>query len=113
LNIKTINRLEWLGGWDDVVIKVGYYFNGDIGFTLNLQDEDVLSKGTTNLEQYGIRPTPGCFFIKNYSEHVGLGAALVGAGVIVPTGRDDVMFGPWNSTATEYRFTPGYDPAVG
>ena len=105
-----IKRLEWLGGWDDLIIDVGRYENGDIGFILVSQDGEPVSKPTTNLEEIGIRPKTGCFFIKDYSEHIGLGAALVEAGVIVPTGRDDVLYGPFNSPATEYRFTPDYEP---
>jgi len=107
--MKVIDRLEWLGGWDGLLIDVGRYGNGDIGFTLTSYAEGLVAKPTTNLEETGIRPQPGCFFIKDYSEHVGLGAALVEAGVVAPTGRE-VLYGPFNSPATEYRFTPEYEP---
>jgi hypothetical protein len=110
---ETIDELHYLGEvWKGVLIEHGFYRNGTRAFELISMEEGPLSKPTTNLEAYGLIPKAGCFWIKNYGEHDGLGSALVSAGVVQATGRTE-SFGPYDTTASEYLFTKEYEPNHG
>ena len=101
--------MDWLGGWRNLTISRGEYNDGTVSLVLDSLDEGPVATVTVNLGEYGLHPTPGCFWIKNYSEAEGLGDALAAAGVVVPTGRGTVAFGPYDATATEFRLAPEYD----
>ena len=54
------------------------------------------------LNDYGLIPAEGNFFIKDYSEHAGVTAQLVDAGAVEIV--REVTFGPFNTRA--YEVTP-------
>jgi hypothetical protein len=105
----NIDRLVWNDGasdYEDLWVEEGTYPNGTMALTLHNTEYGPIATITTNLQAYDILPgRPWCFFIKNYSENEGLGYALVGAGVVQRTGRKRVWFGPYSTSADEYRLT--------
>lgn len=54
---------------------------------------------STNLQCYGLVAAPGCVFVKDWSEHSGLAAALQEAGLVRIVRNVEV--GPFASTAYE------------
>lgn len=70
---------------------------------LVLMDKDHGSRErlSTNLEAYGMTPKPGHVFIKDWSEHAGVAASLVEAGLVELTEKYAV--GQFASTAYEAR----------
>lgn len=107
-----IAELSWPGGgsYKDLEIRRSVYQHG-LGVAVQLcsyETGEVISLVSINLYEIGHAPSPGCFWIKNYSEHTGLGDALVKAGVIEPTDKPTAKYGPWDASANEYRFTPEY-----
>lgn len=106
-----IESLSWIGGgsYKDLVVECASYADsGGLAVRLN-SDEGVVTIVSVNLDMTGYAANPGCFWIKNYSEHEGLGDALIKAGVVFPTDRGTAHFGPFDATANEYHFTPEYD----
>jgi hypothetical protein len=106
----VIDRLDWLEGFSHVWIAMHDYPDSRIGFDLIISNNghpEMLAKATIHLDAYNYLPDEECFFIKNYSEHEGLGEALVKAGVVERTGRR-VAYGPYDASADEYRFAPAY-----
>lgn len=106
-----IPRLDWRGGYNNLYIN--RKDEGEhIMFDLEYEDGRILAKTTQPFHRYTIEgyPTaePGCFWVKNYSEHKGLGDALVKAGVIERTGRT-VAYGPFDASSDEYRFTEEFE----
>jgi hypothetical protein len=100
-----IENLDWLGGWTDVEVEQAAYGDGSLAVRLITNAEgypDVLAVASVNLSAYGLDAAEGAFWVGNYSEHAGLGAALEAVGAVVPTGRA-AEFGPFGTTATEYR----------
>lgn len=97
---EAIKHLDWLGGWDDVEIETASYADGSLAVKL-VTDGELLTVASVNLSAYAVEPLPGAFWVKDYSEHAGLGDALVAVGVALPTGRS-VEFGPFDAAATEY-----------
>ena len=104
---SVIPFLDFQDGYVAVDIVRGEYANGELSLLLVAADGGPIAHATINLEEVGFAPEPGCFFIKNYSEHEGLGDALIKAGVVQRTHRR-VKYGPWDASADEYRFTPEY-----
>lgn len=56
---------------------------------------------STNLAAYGMNPLDGHVFIKDWTEHYGVTAALVAQGVV--TIVDEVHVGPFSSRAYQVR----------
>ena len=105
-----VPRLDWRGGYDDLIIH-RWDEDGHILFDLAYQDGRTMARATQAFHRYEESgypvAAPGCFWIKNYSEHKGLGDALVKAGVVERTGRT-VAYGPFDASSDEYRFTDQY-----
>jgi hypothetical protein len=93
----------------DVSIEFnGLELNGtlqhDIGHTcLTLFTDEGPERLSTSLQSYGYLPTLDNVYIKDYSEHSGLTAALVAAGLVRKVGAVDV--GPFASTVHEVEVT--------
>ena len=92
----------------------GFELTGDIDFdavhnTLSFDDHQEPSERIdTNLFAQGIVPSePGTVFIKDVTEHQGLAASLVEAGVVRIV--REVTFGPFRSKAYEVRPIDGVE----
>lgn len=108
-----IESLAWKGGgsYRNLRVHTGLYAYGGHRQVMLVDQHDehrVISLVSINLAEMGLEPTPGAFWIKNYSEHKGLGEALVKAGVVERTPRPTVKYGPFDASADEYRLTPEY-----
>ena len=103
----VIGHLDWLGGWSDLRIEHGCYYDGTRSVMLVTRTGELLTKASTCLAEYGLAPRGDCFWIKTYSEGEGLADALVAAGVVSRTGRM-VRFGVHGAGAEECAFTPDY-----
>ena len=67
-------------------IDVGHYSTGALSLTATETDPTSSTHGsretlTVNLTGYGLIAAPGCIWVRDYSEHTGLPAALETAGL--------------------------------
>lgn len=107
---RLIPKLEWKEQGTYINLGIRRWDEGGyILFDLVIDGNGLLARATQPFHRNKEfpNPDPGCFWIKSYSEHRGLGDALVQAEVIERTGRT-VIYGPWNASSHEYRFTPAY-----
>lgn len=84
-------------------LHVGKYQDGTLA--VELYEDGDLERVSTNLGEYAHGFTPlksDEFYVKNYSEHEGMVAALVEAGIAEDTGKQ-VAFGPFETSANVMR----------
>lgn len=88
---------------DTGTLKKGTYRNGSLAVLFVSTDPDSFSSTSlsVNLEDYGVIPVADCFFVKNYSECVGLADAVEVAGIA--TKINVFEFGPFDASATLMR----------
>lgn len=88
MNMKTIGTLKsiTLSGhtYAGVLVVMSEYHAGGTAIVLCDDQNEQLATATVWLET---PPAPGCVWIKNWSENVGMLEALTDAGIIKPTGR--------------------------
>lgn len=70
---------------------------------LELVDDEGPESLATSLRAYGLLPAPGNVFIKDWSEHAGLTAALESQGLVKKV--RELSVGPFSSTAFEVEIT--------
>lgn len=97
--------------WKKVTLEGARYGSNDAIAILSYVDGEYgpepLADVSVNLEELGLTPRPGAFFVKNWSETSGLAEALENAGVITRTGRVETV-NQWGSEAVEAELTPKY-----
>lgn len=79
------------------------YADGTNALAIGRESEGWLEPISINLTGYAMYPLHDTIYIPDYSEHKGTYAALVEAGVVAETVDDNVVFGPFATTAYEIR----------
>jgi hypothetical protein len=103
-----IPELDFCGTvWKNVEYVLIAYAQGQPGVELVLEDGEVLTRVSVNLEAYELVPADGCIFIKDYSENEGLATALAKAGVVELTDRLYIV-GPYSVPIREAKPLPPY-----
>lgn len=100
-------------------VEWGFYpdMNGkpeDVAIVLNGRDPEFdfpepVTTVTVNLTEYGLHPSVGCIFIKDYSENNGLAKELTKLGKVILTGREEHV-GPWGARVIEARVSDDWAP---
>lgn len=86
---------------EQACVLQGQYANGETALTLQSVEGEPLTVATVCLVDYGHKPEEGNVFIYgDYSEHVGIQAALEKAG-IVSTPIRTITYGPYDAHAFE------------
>jgi hypothetical protein len=88
--------------WPHVAFHRQKYADGSDALKITTEFE-LLCVASVNLFAYDLRPSAGCFFVKDYAETRGLPNALEVAGVMQRTGRVE-FFGGFDAKAVEMRF---------
>lgn len=99
--LGTIDHLDWTGGWLNVAVMAGQYFDGTLALVLVCEDDEPLVVASTNLSPYELTPSSWCrVFIRSDAEREGLAEALRRKGVLTEYNRP-VTFGPFDTAAEE------------